>query len=600
MATDRPEGMAEQAGTAPAEDALRAQVAQQTAKLKRSQISLRRQNARFSAAIENMAHGFSMYDRRGRLISCNQLFLDIYRLPKSCGRPGTSFREILEARVAANTHVGNDARTYVEERLRLIGRDQPVAAAQFLNSGQIIAVTHQPMADGGWVSTHKDITELHHAQQELKHLAYHDALTGIANRNLFHSTLERAKTTDTPFAVLCVDLDGFKSVNDTFGHSSGDRLLRNVAQRLSRAAAPHLVARMGGDEFCVFVEGSDHDLAATVADGVQESFSEPFAINDQHISLAASIGVARAPDDGDTIDALLTAADLALYAAKGDGRGTTHFFEPALNNAVRHRQQIEFDLRQALERSEFELHYQPIVNLHSQTFSGFEALLRWRHPRRGMVPPGEFIPVAEESGLIAPIGEWVIREAFAEAASWPEGYAIAVNVSSRQFRRGDLVGIIVNALAASGLNADRVEIEITESLFLEDSQANLETLRQLHALGLKVAMDDFGTGYSALSYLLAFPFDKIKIDGAFVRALNEAGAAHAIVGAVAEIGSRLGMTITAEGVETAEQLRNVYALGYTEAQGFLISRPISGESVERLLDADADRMPVEPFVRAAG
>lgn len=597
---DISEGLADSAaGTSAPDEDLRAEVARQTAKLKRSQISLRRQNARFTAAIENMAHGLSMYDRRGRLVCCNQMFLQIYRLPKSCGRPGTSFREILEARVAANTHVGADPQRYVDSRLELIGQDRPVAVTNRINNGRFIAITHEPMRDGGWVSTHKDITELHIAQQELKHLAYHDALTGIANRNLFHGTIERIIGTGEPFALLCVDLDGFKTVNDTFGHSSGDRLLRDVAQRLSKAAAPALVARMGGDEFCILVEKADHDLAGSIADAVQERFGDPFTVNDQPVRLAASIGAALAPRDGTTLDALLTAADLALYAAKGEGRGTTRFFEPALDNAARDRQQMEFELRHALERGEFELHYQPIFNFQSQAFTGFEALVRWRHPKRGMVSPGAFIPVAEETGLIVPIGDWVIREAFMEAARWPSHYRIAVNVSPSQFRRGNLVNVIVDALAESGIARDRVEIEITESLFLENSQANLETLRQLHDLGLKVAMDDFGTGYSALSYLLAFPFDKIKIDGAFVRALDDAGAAHAIVGAVAEIGNRLGMTITAEGIETAEQLRNVHALGYTEAQGFLISRPMTRQDVERLFVAELDRMPESPFARNA-
>ena len=585
-----------------ASDALPADtLAVQTAKLRRSQRALRRQTERFTAAIENMAHGFSMYDPRGRLVACNQMFLDIYRLPRSCGRPGTSFLRILEARVVANTHIGNDPDAYVSRRIALIGRTDAVSETSQLNSGQVIAVTHQPMPDGGWVSTHKDITELHSAQQEMRRLAYHDALTGVANRNLFQETLGKALKAGDPFALLFVDLDGFKTINDTFGHSSGDKLLANMARRIKAAASPELVARMGGDEFAVFVAGGDPERAASVARAIQESFDESFSINGQPVNLATSIGVALAPRDGDSMDRLLTCADLALYAAKNDRRGTTRFFDVAFDHAVRDRQQLEGDLRKALELGEFELHYQPILNLRSQTFSGFEALLRWRHPSRGMVSPGEFIPVAEEIGHIAQIGEWVIREAFAEAARWPIDYRIAVNVSSSQFRRGNLVGVIMNALATTGLAHERVEIEITESLFLENDETNLEILRQLHGLGLRIAMDDFGTGYSALSYLLAFPFDKIKIDGSFVRALDNAGAAHAIVHAVAEIGDRLGMTVTAEGIETAEQLRNVHALGYTEAQGFLISRPMTQQAVERLLASESDRMPEAPLeIRQAG
>jgi len=586
-----------------ASDALRDDtLAVLTAKLRRTQRALRRQTDRFTAAIENVAHGFSMFDARGRLVACNQMFLDIYKLPKSCGRPGTAFLRILEARVAANTHIGNDPDAYINKRIGLIGRsDALINEVRQLNSGQVIAVTHQPMSDGGWVSTHKDITELHNAQQEMRRLAYHDPLTGVANRNLFQETVSQAFEAGEPFAVLFVDLDGFKSVNDTFGHSSGDKLLGNMARRLKAAASPELVARMGGDEFAVFVRGGDAQRASSVARAIQESFHEPFTINGQPVSLAASIGVALAPQDGDCMDRLLTSADLALYAAKNDRRGTTRFFEIAFDNAVRDKQQLEGDLRKALEMGEFELHYQPILNLRTQTFSGFEALLRWRHPTRGMVSPGEFIPVAEEIGLISQIGEWVIREAFAEAARWPSDYRIAVNVSSTQFRRGNLVGVIMNALAATGLAHERVEIEITESLFLDNDETNLEILRQLHSLGLRIAMDDFGTGYSALSYLLAFPLDKIKIDGSFVRALDNASAAHAIVRAVAEIGDRLGMTVTAEGIETAEQLRNVHALGYTEAQGFLISRPMTQQAVERLLARDYDRMPEAPMeIRQVG
>lgn len=581
--------------------ALKAHIELQTAKLRRSQRILRRQASRFTAAIENMAHGLSMYDARGRLVTCNQMFLDIYKLPRSCARPGTSFRRVLEARVAANTHFGDDADQFVRERLRLVGANEPVAGTHILNSGQVIAITHQPMPDGGWVSTHKDITELHTAQQELKHLAYHDALTGVANRNLFQQTLRAACEAGATFALLSVDLDGFKTVNDTFGHSSGDRLLCDMARRLQAAASPELVARMGGDEFAVFVAGGDSERAAVVARSIQESFAAPFLINGQAVNLAASVGIALAPHDGDSMDRLLTSADLALYAAKNDRRGTVRFFEAAFDHAVRDRQQMEGDLRKALELGEFQLHYQPILDLRTQRFTGFEALLRWEHPTRGMVSPSEFIPLAEDLGLIGAIGEWVIREAFAEAARWPAGYRVAVNVSSSQFRRGNLVGVIMHALASTGLAHDRVEIEITESLFLENDETNLEILRQLHALGLRVAMDDFGTGYSALSYLLAFPFDKIKIDGSFVRALDNAGAAHAIVRSVAEIGNRLGMTVTAEGIETAEQLRNVHALGYTEAQGFLISRPMSQQAVERLLAREYDRMPETPYAaRAAG
>jgi predicted signal transduction protein with EAL and GGDEF domain len=305
-----------------------------------------------------------------------------------------------------------------------------------------------------------------------------------------------------------------------------------------------------------------------------------------------------APGDGATPDDLLKNADLALYAAKSDRRGSYRFFEPAMDKALRDRRKLEHDLGLALERGEFELFFQPILNLKRQVFSGFEALLRWRHAEDGMISPARFIPVAEETGLIVPIGEWVLREAIAEAAKWPPGLRIAINVSSVQFQRGNVVATIMNALGTSGLAPEQVEIEITESVFFENSASNLDALRQLHALGLKIALDDFGTGFSALSYLLSYPFDKIKIDGSFVRAIDNAAGAQTIVRAIAEIGHGMGITTTAEGVETAAQLRNVHAAGYTEAQGYLIAKPMPASQVHKLLDGEDDRMPFAPMMRA--
>jgi predicted signal transduction protein with EAL and GGDEF domain len=310
--------------------------------------------------------------------------------------------------------------------------------------------------------------------------------------------------------------------------------------------------------------------------------------------------VAVAPGDGTTPDELLKNADLALYAAKGERRGSYRFFEPAMDKALRDRRRLERDLAAALERGEFELFYQPILNLRRQAFSGFEALLRWRHPEDGLISPAQFVPVAEETGLIVPIGEWVLRQAIAEAATWPAGLRVAINVSSVQFQRGNVVATIMNALGASSLSPERVEIEITESVFFENSADNLDALRQLHALGLKIALDDFGTGFSALSYLLKYPFDKIKIDGGFVRAIDNAAGAQTIVRAIAEIGHGMGIVTTAEGVETAAQLRNIHAAGYTEAQGYLIARPLPVGLVHKLLAGEDDAMPYPPMERMTG
>ncbi|MEQ1769100.1 MAG: EAL domain-containing protein [Devosia sp.] len=588
---------------------LEAEIARRTRELRDSKRALKQQNARFAAALENMSHGLSMYDGEQRLVTCNRQFLEIYKLPRRYGKIGTSFRAILEGRVASNTYVGNDGPRYVQDRVDMIARAEPSTGILKLNSGMVVSVTHQPLKGGGWVSTHKDITELSALQDELAHLAYHDALTGLPNRHMLQRQIaENFAMADGvgAFALLFIDLDGFKTINDTLGHQSGDDVLKQVAERLLRVVGEQgLVGRMGGDEFAVVLRpGAGARNAETLAQEITIVGGAPFTTGGQLCDLALSIGIAVAPGDGARPDQLLKNADLALYAAKANARGGHRFYEPALGRALIERLQLEQDLALALERGEFELHYQPILSLKTQAFAGFEALLRWRRGASDLMPPSRFIPVAEETGLIVPIGEWVIREALREAASWPDRLRVAINVSSAQFQRGNIVPIVMNALATTGIAPDRVEIEITESLFLENSAANLDALRQLHALGVKIALDDFGTGYSALSYLLSYPFDKIKIDGSFVRALNTARGAHAIVRSIAEIGQRMGMTTTAEGIETPEQLRNVHAAGYTEVQGYLIARPMPVEQLRLLLDnGEDDTMPEAPLVepqRAAG
>ncbi|MDB5538682.1 MAG: hypothetical protein JWQ89_409 [Devosia sp.] len=543
-----------------------------------------------------------LYDRHGRLVLCNRQFLDIYRLPPELGKRGTSFRKILEARVAGNTHVGDAADYYVADRLSAVREGRTLGDIHRLNSGQVISMTHQPMPDGGWISTHKDVTELHNMQAELTHLAYHDALTGLPNRTLFYRRLGTALAEAGSAAVLCLDLDGFKAINDTLGHAAGDTLLRQFAARLGRCLGPgDTAARMGGDEFVVLHRAGTAQSARELAARICEAADTPYDLDGQVVTVALGIGIAVAGADGNEPDELLHHADVALYAAKREGRGNIRSFAPELNRASTDRRRMEADLRRALEFGEFELHFQPILDLRMHAFSGFEALLRWQHPERGLVSPADFIPVAEDTGLIVPIGDWVIREALAEAARWPAGLRIAVNVSSVQLVRGGLVTTIMQALAASGIAHDRVEIEITESVFLTNSEQNLDTLRQLRALGVRIALDDFGTGYSALGYLLAFPFDKIKIDGTFVHALPSAEGAKTIVAAVADIGARLAMSTTAEGIETPEQLRGVHAAGYTEAQGYLISRPMPREALQRLLTDAFDTMPEAPLEqRAAG
>lgn len=560
---------------------------------------------RIQGTIDSTGLAISIFDRDQKLVYCNQPFLELYNLPKRLGRHGTTYEAMLRGRVAGGTSIGDDPEEYVAWRLAFVARREFSQAELTLNSGRIITVTHQPLRDGGWVSTHKDITEFTRLQNELGFHAYHDALTGLANRHKLHKRLaaciEQAAGLGS-FALLIIDLDGFKSVNDTLGHSAGDHYLKEVAHRLETTVGNRgTVARMGGDEFAVVMNvGAAARDAHMLAVELLDAARAPFAIDGQPCDIGFSIGLAVAPGDGANAEQLLKNADLALYAAKNDRRGGYRFFEPAMEKAMRERRQIERDLAAALERGQFELHFQPIYNLRSQGLSGFEALLRWNHPENGIISPARFIPVAEETGLIVPIGEWVLREAISQAAQWPSGLRVAINVSSVQFQRGNVTATVMNALAGAGLAPERVEIEITESVFFENNAANLEALRQLHALGLKIALDDFGTGYSALSYLLSYPFDKIKIDGSFVRAVDAGGpGAQAIIHAVADIGQRLAMVTTAEGIETPAQLRNVHAAGFTEAQGYLIARPMPAAQVLKLLWPEDDAMPLSPMAVVA-
>lgn len=551
--------------------------------LRKRDQELTEQVERFNAALSNMSQGLCMFDKDKNLVVCNDRYIELYELTPELSQPGTPFRRIIEHRIERGIYC-EDPEAYIVERLASVEEQTVSTKIQELTNGRVVAIVHQPMANGGWVATHEDITELQRIQARVAYMAHHDALTDLANRSLLRNRLEEAVPAlkrGEKFAVLCLDLDRFKSVNDGLGHPIGDQLLAVAAERLQACArSSDTVARLGGDEFAI-LQGSVSDPKETIslATRICESLSTPFHIGDHQIVIGTSIGIAMAPTDGIDPDRLLKHADMALYRAKADGRGVYRFFEPEMDARMQVRRRLELDLRNALDHDEFELHYQPLVNLETDTISGFEALARWRHPDRGLVSPAEFIPVAEETGLIVPLGEWVVREACRAAVTWPKNVRVSVNLSPAQFRGDDLARKVFSALANSGLAPGRLELEITESALLEDNDSTLTTLHALRDMGIRIAMDDFGTGYSSLSYLRSFPFDKIKIDGSFVRDLSGSADASAIVNAVATLSQSLGMTTTAEGVETEAQRQLVKEAGYTEMQGYLFSRPRPGSEI---------------------
>ncbi len=432
--------------------------------------------------------------------------------------------------------------------------------------------------------------ELETTLQEIGRLAHHDALTGLANRNLLHQrtlvAIDRAHDYEEGFAVLCVDLDRFKTVNDTLGHSVGDALLRQLAERLNGCGRPvDTVARIGGDEFVVLQANAGSAEAGELAARILERVSAPYEVTGSHMTIGASIGIALAPQDGMTVDRLLGNADLALYRAKTGGRNAFCFFNADIEKAALARQRLERELPMALENDEFELFYQPWITFTSGRISGCEALLRWRHPVHGIIGPAEFISIAEDIGLIGRLGDWVLHRACRDAASWPQPTKVAVNLSAAQFMTGDLYATVMAALSASGLPPQRLELEITETLLIDDYEGTLATLHRLRNHGISIALDDFGTGYSSLTYLRQFPFDRIKIDQTFVAEMTTRADCAAIVAAVAGLGRSLGVDITAEGIEIRDQLVMLRAAGCTEGQGFLICRPKPASEIENMLTA---------------
>jgi diguanylate cyclase (GGDEF)-like protein len=529
-------------------------------------------------AISNVSQGICFFDGEQRLIVCNRRLGEIYRLPHAATRPGIGFADMMAQWFSAGSRSTIGLGEILTARARMANSRDPYEFVLDLQDGRTIAVREQPMPDGGWVATHEDITERRRAEEKINFLAKHDVLTGLPNRSMLLERMELARAgakRGFGFAVLFLDLDRFKVVNDTLGHAAGDQLLQEVAKRLRMTVREaDLVARLGGDEFVVLqANAQPPQTAAILAERIISAVGAPYAIMGNEVLIGVSIGIDTAMNDLPAADDLLKNADLALYMAKADGRGTFRFFEPEMDAKVQKRHALERDLRCALERGEFVLHYQAIVDGRSGAPLGFEALIRWNHPVRGLVGPHEFIPVSEESGLIVPIGEWLLRQACRDAVAWPESVHVSVNLSPAQFRAANLVDSVHEALAASGLAPHRLELEITETVLLQSNERNLAVMHEFRESGIGIVMDDFGVGYSSLSYLRQFPFQRIKIDRGFVTDIATSQEAVSVVRAIVGLCRDLDIKTIAEGVEDADQLAVLLAEGCTDMQGYFFSRP---------------------------
>ncbi len=545
--------------------------------------------------LENISQGIMLVTKDQQVPIINRRCIELLGLPPELVDNPPRFDQLVDRH---GNRAGQDggpglAAQHAVEHADAGGRQLAVHERTMPN-GTVIEVRTGPLADGGFVQTFADITKRRKAEARIARMASEDPLTGLPNRRVFHAALDQITPRDQAadggeqsreFSIMFLDLDRFKVVNDTLGHRIGDLLLQAVAKRLtSSLSANETLARLGGDEFAVVVKSveSGADLEA-LASRLIEAVAQPYEIDGYRISSSVSIGIAIGPRDGRNADDLLMAADLALNTVKADGRGAYRFYHASMNTELNERRQIEMDLREAIERNALELHYQPIMDLKDNVVSGFECLARWRHPSKGMVPPAVFIPIAEDSGLILALGEWALREACRAAAQWPNDLNVSVNLSPVQFSAPNLVEVIAAILAETGLPANRLELEITERIVMDKTGSTPIMLRRLKQLGVRIALDDFGTGFSSLSYLRSFPFDKIKVDRAFISDLG-AGAEHlVIVQAVVSIARALGMTTTAEGVELPAQQEVLAALGCNEAQGYLFSAPVPLDQVAELV-----------------
>jgi diguanylate cyclase (GGDEF)-like protein len=557
-----------------------AAIVQRQSTLERLNTRLSTLNRHFDAALSHMSQGISMYDGDHRLVMWNDRFVQLYGFPPGFATLGRPFNELFDYLVASG-NIKEAPDRYTAMRAERLATEKIFSAQHLLADGRTIAVINHAMANGGWVSTHEDITDRKNSEIRIEQLAHFDGLTGLANRNLFKERLEAAlsrhRRLGTEFAVFLLDLDRFKSVNDTLGHQAGDKLLKEVAERIKATCGDaDIAARLGGDEFAVIAMSGGGNLLHSVevlAARLIEAISAPDEIDGHPVVVGCSIGIALVPAHGERIDEILRNADLALYRSKSEGRNCFQVYSEQMKAEADRRSALEIDLREALWGDQLEVYYQPVVDIVSRRVVSVEALARWHHPTRGPIPPSEFIPVAEQTGLIVELGNWIMLQACRDATQMPANIKVAVNLSPVQFAKSNIVEWASYALADSGLPAERLEFEITEGVLMEDTERNLNSLRELKKLGISIALDDFGVGYSSLAYLTKFPFDKVKIDKSFIDALDRTETS-AVISSIVELANSLNLAILAEGIETEEQRKRVRSLGIKFGQGFLFAEPV--------------------------